>query len=119
MKNIYAIGDVIDESSANGRVLELTPVAIQAGQLLANRLFGKSEVKMDYYAVPTTVFTPIEYGAIGYSEEEAIEAYGQDNIEVYHQNFWPLEWTVPHKPHDVCYAKLICNKADNVSCLSL
>ena len=119
MKNIYAIGDVMDESSANGRVLELTPVAIKAGQLLANRLFNKSDVKMDYNAVPTTVFTPIEYGAIGYSEEEAIEAFGQDNIEVYHQNFWPLEWTVPHKPHDVCYAKLICNKADNVSCLSL
>ena len=37
---------------------------------------------MDYYAVPTTVFTPIEYGAIGYSEEEAIETFGADNIEV-------------------------------------
>ncbi len=37
---------------------------------------------MDYYAVPTTVFTPIEYGAIGYSEEEAIEAFGKDDIEV-------------------------------------
>ena len=33
--------------------------------------------------------------------------------KVYHVNFWPLEWTVAHKPHDVCYAKLICNKADH------
>ena len=32
--------------------------------------------------------------------------------KVYHTNFWPLEWTVAHKPHDICYAKLICNKAD-------
>jgi pyruvate/2-oxoglutarate dehydrogenase complex dihydrolipoamide dehydrogenase (E3) component len=23
-----------------------------------------------------------------------------------------LEWTVAHKPHDICYAKLICNKLD-------
>lgn len=37
---------------------------------------------MDYYAVPTTVFTPLEYGAIGFSEEEAIEIFGADNIEV-------------------------------------
>jgi thioredoxin reductase (NADPH) len=113
--NIYAIGDVIDETSANGRVLELTPVAIKAGQLLAKRLYGSSDVKMDYYAVPTTVFTPIEYGSIGYSEEEAIQAFGEENIEVYHTNFWPLEWTIAHKPHDVCYAKLICNKADKVN----
>lgn len=46
MDNIYAIGDVIEESSANGRVLELTPVAIKAGQLLARRLFGDSDVKV-------------------------------------------------------------------------
>ena len=37
---------------------------------------------MDYYAVPTTVFTPLEYGNIGFSEEEAIQAFGEDNIEV-------------------------------------
>ncbi len=37
---------------------------------------------MDYYAVPTTVFTPIEYGCIGYSEEEALEKFGSENIEV-------------------------------------
>jgi len=110
--NIYAIGDVIDETSANGRILELTPVAIKQGQLLAKRLYGDSEIKMDYYAVPTTVFTPLEYGCIGYSEEEALEKFGPENIEVYHSNYWPLEWAVAHKPHDVCYAKLICNKAD-------
>ena len=32
--------------------------------------------------VATTVFTPLEYGAIGYAEEDAIEKYGEDNIEV-------------------------------------
>ena len=37
---------------------------------------------MDYVNVPTTVFTPIEYGAIGYSEESAIEKYGENDIEV-------------------------------------
>jgi len=47
--NIYAIGDVIDESTAHGRLLELTPIAIQAGQLLAARLFNNSDVKVSRY----------------------------------------------------------------------
>ena len=37
---------------------------------------------MNYYNVPTTVFTPIEYGAIGYSEEDAFSKFGEENIEV-------------------------------------
>jgi thioredoxin reductase (NADPH) len=65
VSHIYAIGDVI-----YGK-LELTPVAIKAGKLLAYRLFGGATEKMDYINVPTTVFTPLEYGSCGYSEEEA------------------------------------------------
>lgn len=117
--HIYAIGDVIEESSAADRAIELTPVAIQAGQLLSKRIFGGKDVKMNYFNVATTVFTPIEYGAIGYSEEEAIAKFGEENIEVFHQNFWPLEWTVAKKPNDLCYAKLLCNKADKLRVVGL
>lgn len=39
-------------------------------------------VQCDYINVPTTVFTPLEYGACGLSEERATELYGQENIEV-------------------------------------
>lgn len=42
-----------------------------AGKLLAKRLFGGGTRTMSYKYVPTTVFTPIEYGCCGYSEEEA------------------------------------------------
>ena len=39
--------------------------------LLAERLYnGKTEL-MDYTNVPTTVFTPLEYGTVGLSEEDA------------------------------------------------
>lgn len=44
---------------------ELTPVAIHAGRLLARRLFSNSTIEMDYDNVATTVFTPLEYGAVG------------------------------------------------------
>ena len=61
--NIFAIGDC-----AVGRP-ELTPVAIQAGKMLARRLVGQSKRLMDYARVATTVFTPIEYGCVGEPED--------------------------------------------------
>ncbi|KAM6325413.1 thioredoxin reductase 3 [Podargus strigoides] len=104
---VYAIGDILDGK------LELTPVAIQAGKLLARRLYGGSSTKCDYINVPTTVFTPLEYGSCGLAEERAIEEYGKQNLEVYHTLFWPLEWTVPGRDNNTCYAKIICSKHDN------
>ncbi|XP_069592381.1 thioredoxin reductase 3 [Ranitomeya imitator] len=104
---VYAIGDILDGK------LELTPVAIQAGRLLARRLYGGSNVKCDYINVPTTVFTPMEYGCCGYPEEKAIEIFGEETLEVYHTLFWPLEWTVPGRDNNTCFAKVICNKLDN------
>jgi len=61
---------------------ELTPVAIKAGKLLARRLFGNSADLMDYQNVATTVFTPLEYSCVGMSEEEAVQKYGENEIEV-------------------------------------
>jgi glutaredoxin len=114
---LYAIGDCIDEQTMPpGQALELTPVAIQTGQLLARRLFSDSTIKMDYYNVPTTVFTPIEYGAIGYSEEDAISKFGEDNIEVFHSEFVPLEWSICQSREQVktmAYCKLIVDKKTN------
>ncbi|KFP55364.1 Thioredoxin reductase 1, cytoplasmic, partial [Cathartes aura] len=104
---IYAVGDVLQDK------LELTPVAIQAGRLLVQRLYAGATSKCDYVNVPTTVFTPLEYGACGYSEETAVEKFGEENIEVYHSHFWPLEWTVPSRDNNKCYAKIICNIPDN------
>lgn len=103
---IYAIGDILEGK------LELTPVAIQAGRLLAQRLYAGSSVKCDYENVPTTVFTPLEYGACGLSEEKAVEKFGEENIEVYHSHFWPLEWTIPSRDNNRCYAKVVCNIGD-------
>ena len=34
---------------------------------------------------------------------------------MYHTNFWPLEWTVAHRPENACYAKLVCAKSQQVS----
>ncbi len=106
--NIFAIGDVL-----YGK-LELTPVAIKAGKLLAERLFGGKTEKMDYVNVPTTVFTPLEYGACGLSSEDARKIHGAENISTYHTTFKPLEWNYNKmREGGSCYVKVIVNKADN------
>lgn len=64
-------------------------MAIKAGVLLARRLYGGSTAPMDYINVPTTIFTPIEYGTIGYSEDEVNARFGADNIEVCTYIFTP------------------------------
>ena len=115
--NIYAIGDVLDTRQ------ELTPVAIKAGVRLMRRVFADTpyKEKMNYDLVPTTVFTPLEYGTIGMSEELAVETYGADNVECYVSYFKPLEWTLNHEERkgvpvrgdNACYVKLITNLADD------
>lgn len=104
---IHAVGDIVDGKP------ELTPVAIQAGILLVRRLFGNGTVLCDYNNIPTTVFTPLEYGCIGLTEEKAIEMHGADDIEVYHTNYVPLEFTVAQRRANECYVKLICLKSQN------
>jgi len=100
---VFAIGDC-----AKGRP-ELTPTAIMAGRLLSRRLFNGSKKLMDYRLVCTTVFTPLEYGCIGYSEDEALDKFGKDVISVYHTQFKPLEWNYldTHSSHS-CYIKNDC-----------
>eukprot|EP01135_Chromosphaera_perkinsii_P006290 Nk52_evm19s485 gene=Nk52_evmTU19s485 len=111
--SVYAIGDVLQGG------LELTPVAIQAGKILASRLFGENNrgdgrkirppKVMSYDLIPTTIFTPLEYGVVGLSEEAAVKAYGADKVEVYHAYYQPLEYKLSkeRKPNE-CYIKIVC-----------
>ena len=124
-KNIYAIGDAVDTRQ------ELTPVAIKSGERLADRLFGgRPEFKMDYNEVPTTVFTPLEYGCVGMSEELAIETHGEENLEVYHSYLRPLEWKTNQEFHDIkkgvehrednsCFLKMVTLKHENERVIGL
>ena len=105
--HIYAVGDILQDR------LELTPVAIEAGKLLSLRLFSNATRQCEYINVPTTVFTPLEYGSVGYSEEKAVQVFEEENVEVYHKGFVPLEWSLPHRSTESCWAKLIVLKNEN------
>jgi pyruvate/2-oxoglutarate dehydrogenase complex dihydrolipoamide dehydrogenase (E3) component len=119
-KSIYAVGDCLVGSP------ELTPVAVKDGELLARRLFkGDSKAVFDKRFVPTTVFTPSEYGSVGLSEEEAVKQYGAANIDSYLYEWPSLERAALHreKPSDRridegdveqgnnCFTKLVVHKA--------
>jgi thioredoxin reductase (NADPH) len=104
--HVFAVGDVLLGKP------ELTPVAIAAGQLLARRLYGGAATAMDYERIATTVFTPLEYGCVGLSEEDAIAAFGEGSVDVFHASFTPLEWSIVETRGEGCYAKLVVHKAD-------
>ncbi|KAM3939712.1 thioredoxin reductase 2, mitochondrial isoform 2-T3 [Leptodactylus fuscus] len=73
----------------------------------------------DITEVPTTVFTPLEYGCVGLSEENAIELHGGDAIEVFHAFYKPLEFTVPGRDSSQCYIKMICLRESQQKILGL
>ena len=100
VENIYAIGDVVYGAP------ELTPVAIAAGRRLAGRLYDGSKLEMNYATIATAVYTPLEYGCVGLSEEEAREKY--KNVETYRRVFVPLEYSmVENRNETECFSKIV------------
>ena len=65
---------------------------------------------MDYTNVCTTVFTPLEYACVGMNEENAGKKYGEDNLDVYHTAYKPLEWNFLKTHKTDGYVKVIVNK---------
>lgn len=108
IENIYAIGDILEFRA------ELTPVAIDSGIMLARRLYANSKETFDYVNIPTTVFTPNEYGCVGLSEEDAFKKYGEENLEVFHTYFKPFEKGITERDVEDCFAKLICVIKENM-----
>jgi glutathione reductase (NADPH) len=98
---IYALGDIIGK-------IELTPVAVKAGRILAERLFNNmTDVVMDYTNVPTVVFSHPAIGTMGLTEPEAKAKYGSDNVKVYNSGFAAM-YTAVTEHRQMTKMKLIC-----------
>jgi len=80
--NIHAIGDAVGNH-------ELTPVAIAAGRILSDRLFGDKKGWLEYKNIPTVIFAHPPVGTVGMSEEEARSSYGK-KIKTYESHFVSL-----------------------------
>ena len=99
VEGLHALGDV------SGKV-QLTPVAISAGQKLAHRIFGgRADSRLDYENIPTVMFTHPPFGMIGLTEEQARAKYAE--IKVYKTQFDSMFYGL--SVHKVpTFMKLIC-----------
>ena len=70
---VFAVGDVIDR-------LTLTPVALAEGQLVARRLFGGHDARMDYEYVPSAVFCHPSIATVGRTEAEVKSTGGEYDV---------------------------------------
>ncbi|KAF7287026.1 hypothetical protein GWI33_002411 [Rhynchophorus ferrugineus] len=111
--HIFAVGDILYNKPA------VTPVATLAGTLLARRLFGSSDIQMDYENVPTILLTPLEYGFIGLTEEKALSLYDENKIEIYHSYYKPTEFFIPKRSINNCYLKVIALREDDQQVLGM
>lgn len=101
VSGIYALGDNTGE-------LQLTPVAIKAGRMLAERLFnGQVDAHLDATLVPTVVFSHPPIGTIGLTQEEAKAQYGEDNLTVYSSQFTSM-YTALTEHRQPTRMKLVC-----------
>ncbi|HAW92044.1 MULTISPECIES: glutathione-disulfide reductase [unclassified Arsukibacterium] len=106
VKGIYAVGDITGEA-------QLTPVAVKAGRLLAERLFNPElpDAHMDYSLIPTIVFSHPPIGTIGLTEAQARAQYGDDNIKVYSSSFAAMYNAITSHRALSCF-KLVCAGKD-------
>jgi thioredoxin reductase (NADPH) len=108
ISNVYSLGDVVG-------IMDLTPVAIMQGKFIAEKLFKSSSKKLNYDFIPTTIFSPMEYGVCGITELQSFEKYGKDNVIVYKKSVNVLEFQMgfQHSNHQQAFFKLICLKNQN------
>ncbi|MDC0835514.1 Glutathione reductase [Geitlerinema sp. FC II] len=104
--DIFAVGDCIDR-------LNLTPVAINEGRILADTKFGGKSRQMSYENVPTAVFTTPEAATVGLTEAEAREEYG-DAVKVFRSKFRPMYHTLGGREEKTLMKLIVDGDTDRV-----
>ena len=82
--HIYAIGDVSNH-------MNLTPVAIAEGHMLADRLFSSQHRTWNFDAVATAVFSHPPMATAGLTEEDAAARFP---VDIYVTRFTPMRHTM-------------------------
>ncbi|WP_168795929.1 glutathione-disulfide reductase [Paraburkholderia aromaticivorans] len=103
--SIYAVGDVIHR-------MQLTPVALAEGMLVADHLFNNGAEHMDYDGVPTAIFSHPNVAIVGLGEEEAIQS--GYTVDVYRSIFTPLKHTVSSSGEKVLLKLIVDRESDRV-----
>lgn len=102
---IYAVGDVVDR-------VQLTPVALAEGMIVAQNLFGNASRRPDYDHVPSAVFSHPNIGTVGLTEDEA-RAKGCA-IDIYRSTFTPLKHTLTGRAEKTLMKLVVERDSDRV-----
>ncbi len=97
---VYAVGDCTDRKN-------LTPVAIAEGRAVAEALFNRQSLRVDYSQVPTAVFSQPPVSTVGLTEAEARELYAA--ADVYATKFRPMKYTLARR-EERTFIKLIVDR---------
>ena len=103
--NIYAVGDVTNR-------VNLTPVAIREGHLVAETLFNGNPTKTDHTNVPSAVFSQPSIGVVGLTEARARERYGE--VDVYRSAFRPMKHTLSGRDEKTLMKLVVDRASDRV-----
>ena len=103
--SIYAVGDVIDR-------VQLTPVALAEGMVVAENLFGSGGRSLDYEGIPTAIFSNPNIGTVGLSEAKARERVGE--IDVYRTTFGSLRHQLTGSGEQVLMKLVVDRKTERV-----
>jgi dihydrolipoamide dehydrogenase len=76
---VYAVGDLI--SIGGEPHLQLAHVGFAEGILVAEHIAGLPVVPIDYAGVPRITYSHPEVASVGYTEAQAAEKFGADNIK--------------------------------------
>ena len=103
--SIYAIGDVTDR-------VNLTPVALAEGMVIARNLFDKQNTAVDYSNIATCVFSQPNLGTVGLTEEQAREKYGE--IDIFKSSFRPMKLSLMDSEEKIFMKLIVDKKSDRV-----
>ena len=103
--SIYAIGDVIDR-------VQLTPVALEEGMVVANELFNEKAGAVDYTNIPTAVFSQPSIGTVGLTEAQARDKYGK--VDIYMSDFNALKHTLTGRDERTLMKMIVHPETDAV-----
>lgn len=103
--SIYAVGDVIAR-------IQLTPVALAEGTMVARSLFADDPPAPDYRDVPSAVFSSPSIASVGLTEAAARAELG--DVDIYQSKFLPLKLTMSERKERMLMKLVVDRKSGRV-----
>lgn len=105
VENIYAVGDCTHP-------MQLTPLALAEGTVVAKTLFTNQPTTVDYRDIPTAVFSLPNVATVGLTEADARVQF--ESIAIYRTSFRPMMHTLSGRAEKTMMKLVVDKKTDRV-----